>query len=169
MAKGKIFRNLSPYFFIAPAVFVLGFTCFYPVLKSFELSFYDWTLGTPMESRKYAGWENFAWAWQDPALLNSIRVTLVFTGCAVTAELLLGLVLAFLLEKGMKGIAFLRTVFIIPIMVAPVVVGLIWRYLFDVNYGLINYFVKLLGFPPKLWLGTPGLALPAIIITDIWQ
>jgi multiple sugar transport system permease protein len=54
-------------------------------------------------------------------------------------------------------------------MIAPVVVGLIWRYLFDANFGLINYLIQGLGFEPKIWLGTPGLALPAIIITDIWQ
>jgi len=147
----------------------MAFTCLYPVIKGFEMSFYDWSLGTPIESRKYIGWENFAWAWKDPALFNSIRVTLVFTGCSVTVQLILGLALAFLLEKGMKGIAVFRTVFIMPIMLAPVVVGLIWRYLFDANYGLINYFVQLFGFPPKIWLGTPGLALPAIIVTDIWQ
>jgi len=147
----------------------LGFTCLYPVVKGFELSFYEWNLGTPIASQKYVGWENFAWAWHDPAIFNSIKVTLIFTAFSVTAELLLGLTLAFLLEKGMKGIAIFRTVFIMPIMIAPVVVGLIWRYLFDANYGLINYFVQLLGFQPKIWLGTPGLALPAIIVTDIWQ
>ncbi len=69
----------------------------------------------------------------------------------------------------MKGIALLRTVFIVPIMIAPVVVGLLWRYLFDANFGLINFIVALFGFEPKVWLGTPGLALPAVIITDIWQ
>jgi multiple sugar transport system permease protein len=169
MAKKKVLRDLTPYFFVAPAVLILAFTCLYPVIKGFELSFYDWKLGTPMESRKFVGWENFAWAWNDPAIFNSIRVTSVFTAGAVTAELFLGLLLAFLLEKGVKGMAFLRTVFIIPIMIAPVVVGLIWRYLFDANFGLINYIVSLLGFEPKIWLGTPGLALPAIMITDIWQ
>ncbi|MBM4331966.1 MAG: sugar ABC transporter permease [Deltaproteobacteria bacterium] len=169
MAQQRLFKGITPYLFIAPAVFVMAFTCLYPVIKGFEMSFYDWSLGTPIESRKYIGWENFAWAWKDPALFNSIRVTLVFTGCSVTVQLILGLALAFLLEKGMKGIAVFRTVFIMPIMLAPVVVGLIWRYLFDANYGLINYFVQLFGFPPKIWLGTPGLALPAIIVTDIWQ
>ena len=73
------------------------------------------------------------------------------------------------MEKGIKGIALFRTVFIVPIMIAPVVVGLIWRYLFDANFGLINYIVQFFGFQPKIWLGTPGLALPAVIITDIWQ
>jgi multiple sugar transport system permease protein len=165
----RALKTLTPYCFLAPAVFVLGFACLYPVVKGFELSFYDWSLGTPITARKYIGWENFVWAWQDPALYNSIKVTLVFTVFAVSAELFLGLLIAFLLEKGMKGIAVLRTVFIMPIMIAPVVVGLLWRYLFDANFGLINHVVSLLGFTPKIWLGTPGLAMPAVIITDIWQ
>lgn len=169
MGNKGLFKGITPYLFVAPAVLVLAFTCLYPVIKGFELSFYDWSLGTPIESRKYIGWENFIWAWQDPALFNSIKVTLIFAVFAVTAELFLGLLIAFLLEKGIKGIAVLRTVFIIPIMIAPVVVGLLWRYLFDANFGLINHIVSLFGFEPIVWLGTPGLALPAIIITDIWQ
>ena len=169
MGNKGLFKGITPYLFVAPAVLVLAFTCLYPVIKGFELSFYDWSLGTPIESRKYIGWENFVWAWQDPALFNSIKVTLIFTVFAVTAELFLGLLIAFLLEKGIKGIVVLRTVFIIPIMIAPVVVGLLWRYLFDANFGLINHIVSLFGFEPIVWLGTPGLALPAVIITDIWQ
>jgi multiple sugar transport system permease protein len=169
MGNKGLFSGITPYLFVAPAVLVLAFTCLYPVIKGFELSFYDWSLGTPIESRKFIGWENFVWAWQDPALFNSMKVTLIFTIFAVTAELFLGLLIAFLLEKGIKGIVFLRTIFIIPIMIAPVVVGLLWRYLFDANFGLINHVVSLLGLEPKVWLGTPGLALPAVIITDIWQ
>ncbi|RPJ43225.1 MAG: sugar ABC transporter permease [Deltaproteobacteria bacterium] len=169
MGNKGLFKGITPYLFVAPAVLVLAFTCLYPVIKGFELSFYDWSLGTPIESRKYIGWENFVWAWQDPALFNSIKVTLIFAVFAVTAELFLGLLIAFLLEKGIKGIVVLRTVFIIPIMIAPVVVGLLWRYLFDANFGLINHIVSLFGFEPIVWLGTPGLDLPAVIITDIWQ
>jgi multiple sugar transport system permease protein len=169
MGNRGFFKGITPYLFVAPAVLILAFTCLYPIIKGFELCFYDWSLGTPIGSRKYIGWENFVWAWQDPAVFNSIKVTLIFTVCAVAAELFLGLVIAFLLEKGLKGIAFLRTAFIVPIMIAPVVVGLLWRYLFDANFGLINHVAQLLGFEPKVWLGTPGLALPAVIITDIWQ
>jgi multiple sugar transport system permease protein len=169
MGQQRLFRGVTPYLFVAPAVGILAFTCLYPVIKGFELSFYDWSLGTPISSRKYIGWENFAWAWQDPALFNSIKVTLVFTACSVLAELFLGLAIAFLLEKGIRGIAIFRTIFIVPIMIAPVVVGLLWRYLFDANFGLINYLVRLVGFEPKIWLGTPGLAMPAVIVTDIWQ
>jgi multiple sugar transport system permease protein len=169
MGQQRLFRGVTPYLFVAPAAGILVFTCLYPVIKGFELSFYDWSLGTPITSRKYVGWENFVWAWQDPALFNSIKVTLIFTACSVLAELFLGLAIAFMLEKGIRGIAVFRTIFIIPIMIAPVVVGLLWRYLFDVNFGLINYLVQLAGFEPKIWLGTPGLAMPAVIVTDIWQ
>src|SRR5512140_3349177 len=101
MGNKGLFKGFTPYLFVAPAVIVLAFTCLYPVVKGFELSFYDWSLGTPMESRKYVGWENFVWAWQDPAVFNSIKVTSIFTAAAVTAELFLGLAIAFLLEKGM--------------------------------------------------------------------
>jgi multiple sugar transport system permease protein len=169
MAQQRLFKGITPYLFVAPAVLVLAFTCLYPVIKGFELSFFEWSLGTPIESRKYIGWENFSWALHDPALYNSIKVTLIFTACSVTAELILGLAIAFLLEKGLRGIVLLRTAFIIPIMIAPVVVGLLWRYLFDANFGLINFVVRLFGFEPKVWLGTPGLAMPAVIITDVWQ
>ena len=97
MAHPRLFRGITPYLFVAPAVFVLAFTCLYPVMKGFELSFFDWSLGTPIESRKYIGWENFLWAVTDLALYNSIKVTLIFTVFAVTAELFLGLLIAFLL------------------------------------------------------------------------
>jgi len=73
MGNKGLFKGVTPYLFVAPAVLVLAFTCLYPVIKGFELSFYDWSLGTPIESRKYIGWENFVWAWQDPSLFNSIK------------------------------------------------------------------------------------------------
>ena len=88
MGQQRLFRGVTPYLFVAPAVGILVFTCLYPVIKGFELSFYDWSLGTPISSRKYVGWENFAWAWQDPALFNSIKVTLVFTACSVLGRTL---------------------------------------------------------------------------------
>ncbi len=118
MAHRGFFRGITPYLFIAPAVIVLAFTCLYPVLKGFELSFYDWKLGTSVATRTFVGWENFIWALHDPGLYNSIKVTLIFAVVAVTVELFLGLFLAFLLEKGIRGLAFLRTIFILPIMIA---------------------------------------------------
>jgi multiple sugar transport system permease protein len=66
MGQQRLFRGVTPYLFVAPAVGILIFTCLYPVIKGFELSFYDWSLGTPISSRKFVGWENFAWACRTP-------------------------------------------------------------------------------------------------------
>jgi ABC-type sugar transport system permease subunit len=102
------------------------------VIKGFELSFFDWKLGTPLESRKFVGWENFIWAWNDPGVFNSIKVTVIFAVSAVSVELCLGLILALLMEKGIKESPFFGR-FSSSRSIAPVVVGLIWRHLFDAN------------------------------------
>jgi len=87
----------------------------------------------------------------------------------LAAELLIGLMLALLAENNLKGLRIFRTVFLLPIMIAPVVVGVIWRYLFNPTYGIVNYLLGLLGFESVSWLSQPGTALTAIILTDIWQ
>lgn len=80
--------------------------------------------------------------------------------------MVLGVYLALILERPIRGAAMFRTALIIPLMVSPAVVGLIWRYLFDARSGMINCYLGTLGFEPVLWLADPEIAL---IITDIWQ
>ncbi|UCF91717.1 MAG: sugar ABC transporter permease [Desulfobacterales bacterium] len=162
-------NQLTPYFFIAPAVLIMGTACFYPVLHSMRLSFFDWSLGTPWLSREFLGLDNYVRIFTDPSVYTSLQVTLMFAGAVVAAELILGMALAFLVERGLRGLAVFRTIFILPMMIAPVVVGLIWRYLYDTRFGLINYFLRQIGLEPQLWLASPDLALPGIIIADIWQ
>jgi multiple sugar transport system permease protein len=162
-------NKLSPYMFLAPALVVMAVGSLYPVLYSARLSFFDWSLGTPWANREFVGLENYTRIFTDPSVFKSLVVTLSFAGAVVTAELILGIALALLVERGLRGLAVFRTIFILPMMIAPVVVGLIWRYLYDVRFGLINYFLQELGLKRQLWLASPDLALPAIIIADIWQ
>lgn len=100
---------------------------------------------------------------------TSVNVTLKFSLSVVIFEILLGLILALLLEEKMKGLRLFRTIFILPIMIAPVVVGLIWRFLYDPSFGLVNYFLGFLGIEQQAWLSDPALALPAVVLADIWQ
>ncbi len=162
-------NQLTPYFFIGPAVIVMGVACFYPVLHSMRLSFFEWSLGTQWSLREFVGLDNYIRIFSDPAVYTSLRVTLLFAAAVVTIELVLGIALALLAEKGIRGLSIFRTIFILPMMIAPVVVGLIWRYLYDTRFGLINYFLSQIGLEPQLWLASPDLALPGIIIADIWQ
>lgn len=165
----RFLGKYSPYSLLAPAVFILGLACIYPVVVGFQLSFYSWQLGIPWEEKTFVNLDNFITLFKSDAFYVILRVTLIFAFTVVISELGVGLALALLLEGKIKGLNIFRSIFILPMMIAPVVVGLIWRFLYDPYFGLINYFLKLVRITPKMWLATPSLALPAIIIADIWQ
>jgi multiple sugar transport system permease protein len=83
-------------------------------------------------------------------------------------ETILGLALAILMDSGIRWIGFVRTAYLLPIMTAPVVVALTWRAMFNNDAGWINYFLGLVRLPQPTWLGDPSLAMPAVIIADMW-
>ena len=95
-------------------------------------------------------------------------VTLKFAIIVVAIELLIGIGLALMLEGKIPGMSVLRTIFVLPMMIAPVCVGLIWRYMFDANAGPINTWLAATGWKPA-WLADDALAFFAVCITDVWQ
>lgn len=165
----RILNRLSPYVFIGPAAIVMAVACLYPVLTAGKLAFYDWSLGTAWESATYVGTSMLTAMLSDPAVFRSLVTTLLFAAIVVTCEMCLGICLALLLERPIRGMTVFRMFFILPMMVAPIVVGLTWRYLFDTQYGMINQMLELFGIGAKAWLADPQLAFVAIVIADIWQ
>jgi len=142
----------------------------YPVSMAFYLSFYDWRIGQDFGAAEYVGFFNFVRMMGDPQVWEVLWVTIRFGFWVITIEMTLGIALALLLEKPVRGASFFRTVFILPLMISPVVVGLIWRYLFDARIGWINYYLGAwFGIEPQVWLGDAQLAFFAIVLTDIWQ
>ena len=142
----------------------------YPVVQSLYLSFYDWKIGTPLSTAEGVGWANYIRMFTDPDVWESLWVTIRFGFWTISIEMTLGIALALLLEKPIRGASVFRTIFILPLMVSPVVVGLIWRYLFDARVGWINYYLGAwFGIEPQVWLGDAELAFFAIVLTDIWQ
>ena len=126
-------------------------------------------MGTPWSSARWVGWDNLVSAFSEPRVWSSLKITLLFAAVCVTAEMVLGIALALALEKPVRGQAVFRTLFILPMMVAPIAVGLAWRYLFDAQFGLVNAALQGLGVTPLTWLADPDLAFLAICIADIWQ
>jgi multiple sugar transport system permease protein len=158
-----------PWFYIGPAVLVMAAACLYPVISAFQLGFYDWSMGTPWSSAKWVGFDSFISAFSNPRVWSSLWTTLQFAAIAVTAEMVLGIALALALEHPVRGMSIFRTLFILPMMIAPIAVGLAWRYMFDAQFGLINAVLALFGVAAKGWLSDPSLAFTAIVIADIWQ
>ena len=160
----------TPFLYVLPAVLVMAFGLAYPIVDAVRLSFFDWPMGTDFASTaKFVGFDAFAAMLQSPQVWTSMGVTLAFIAIAVTAEMLLGIALALVLEKPVRGMRFFRTVFILPMMIAPICVGLIWRYLFDASFGPINQALALVGIAPHAWLADPQTAFAAMVVVDIWQ
>jgi multiple sugar transport system permease protein len=169
MATGIKRKHLSTYMFLLPAVVIMGSILLYPIINGLRLSFFEWQMRNLSKSPVWIGLRNYRELFADPFFWESFVVTLKFSFAVVVIELLVGMILALLLEKGIKGLRFFRTTFILPIMVAPVVVGVIWRFLYNPSYGKINYFITSLGFQSVGWLSDPNIALWSVIIADIWQ
>ena len=158
-----------PAVYLGPAVVVMAVACLYPLLSALQLGFYEWSLGTPWTEARWVGVDAFVAAFRDPAVWRSLMTTLMFAAVCVAAEMVLGIALALALEGQLRGMSFFRTLFILPMMIAPIAVGLTWRYLFDAQFGLLNALLGLLGAAPVAWLAQEHTALIAIIVADIWQ
>ncbi|MCZ8260091.1 MAG: sugar ABC transporter permease [Beijerinckiaceae bacterium] len=162
-------NRASPYLFLAPAAAVALVGLVYPMLRSVWLSFHEWSIGTPPESARFVGLDNYRWLLADDSFWISVGVTLVFAAAVVVLEVVLGVALALVLDRDLRGTSLFRTIFILPMMIAPIVVGLIWRFLYNEQFGPLSQALKALGLPGVPWLSSPDMALLSVIIADVWQ
>ncbi|MGL4974961.1 MAG: carbohydrate ABC transporter permease, partial [Bosea sp. (in: a-proteobacteria)] len=125
-------------------------------------------LGEEVSPQAFRGLAIFAEALGDSSVRESMYVTMKYAFVIVAIEMAVGIGLALLLEKPFRGMSFFRTLFILPMMIAPICVGLIWRYMFDANAGPINAWLKPFGITPT-WLADANLSFFAICVADVWQ
>src|SRR5476649_1328224 len=116
-------RRLTPYIFAAPAVLVMLFGLLYPVIEALRLSFYEVRLGEQTTPQAFRGLAIFAEALSDSSVLKSMAVTLEFSVVVVVVEMVLGVGLALILEKPLRGMIVFRTLLVLPMMIAPICVG----------------------------------------------
>lgn len=156
-------------FFLLPAISILLVTSVYPLGYSLSLSLFAWNMSIPNSRPVFVGLDNYAQLLKDPAFLSSLQVTFLFVTIAVAVELVLGLALALLVTSRLRGLAVIRVGLLIPMMMTPVVAGVLWRTLFHSAYGVVNPVLGVFGLPPREWLGDVDNALPAVIAVEIWQ
>jgi multiple sugar transport system permease protein len=162
-------EKIASVLFLAPAVLFLLFTSVYPLLYSLWLSFHQWNMTIPRSHPVWFGYKNYENLWHSDNFRNSLQVTLVFVVFSVAIEFVLGMGLALLATSSVKGMGVIRTVMLFPLMIAPVVSGVLWRTLFHSTYGVINYAIGAVGIGQQEWLGSTSQALPAVITVEIWQ
>ncbi len=159
----------TPMLFLLPSMLVMVLILLIPIIMGLRLSFFEWLLRNVADDPIFVGMRNYIELFKSENFRTSVSVTVRFVLSVVVIEIVVGLVLALLLESGLKGLRFFRTLFVLPIMVAPVVVGVMWRFMYNPAYGKINYFITSMGFEPVGWLSNPDIALFSVIIADVWQ
>lgn len=156
-------------YFILPALVIILAINIFPIIYAVWISFQNWSLAY-VRPPQYTGFYNYEDAlFFDDRFINAVFVSLKFVFLAVLIEFTLGFSLAFLFNQKLKALNFLRVVSLTPIMVMPVVSGLIWFYMFNENFGVLTYLVTLLGFDKPGWLTDPDIALFSIVLADVWQ
>src|SRR5690606_9123363 len=140
----------------------------YPIFYTIEISFSKFDLMT-FSAVEWVGWDNYRHVLDDYRFWSSMKVTLIYLAFALPLQIVLGFGIAFLINADWRGRGTVRALFIIPMVVAPVVAGGIWRMILDPLWGIMNWVIGLFGFGPLDWFGDPNLAMAAIVIIDTWR
>jgi multiple sugar transport system permease protein len=153
---------------VAPAVAFLLLISIYPLITSLYYSFTDFSLTTNRPPR-FVFLGNFRNLILDDRFWNSLKVTVIYTVGVVGVEMSIGLLLALSAMRNTRFRQVARSFLLVPMMLTPVVMGLMWKYMFNPENGIVNWVLGLLRIPGPVWLGDPGPALPAVMLIDVWQ
>ncbi|HEY8454903.1 MAG TPA: sugar ABC transporter permease [Actinopolymorphaceae bacterium] len=153
------------YWFASP--WIIGFLLFGggPVVASALISFTDWSL---LSSPHWVGLDNYRQLIRDPVFYVSLRNTLYFGVGSVLLGVVTSFLIAILLNQNVRGLAFFRTVFYLPSVVAGIATALLWVNILHPDFGLINYLLGLIGIQGPGWLASEAWAIPALILMSVW-
>lgn len=153
---------------VFPAVLVIFVIAVFPLCYAFFLSFFKYELATPMPM-KFVWFKNYAKVFTDSRFWSVMKVTVIIVGGGIVIQLIVGMVSALLLNKKFHGKKLLTAILLIPSVIAPVVVGFIFRMIFNDRYGPVNYFLSLLNIDPVSWLSRPTPAYFAVMLANGWE
>ena len=164
--------NRAAWFFLAPALALIGIFFFLPVAAAMLLSLTDFDLygiASPLNTR-FIGFRNYSRLLQTPDFWLALRNTFyfAFVGGPLTIAVSLGAALL-LSSKLVRFKGFFRTIYFTPFVTTLVAVAIVWRYLYHTRYGFFNYALSQIGIAPIDWLGDPRWAMPAIILMAVWK
>lgn len=158
-------RTITGYIFIMP--FILGFFLWFllPAGVAANLTFQKWNL---LSAPRYVGFENVEKLFNDPILAESLKATFIYTLGSVPLGLVFAFFLALLINTKIHGIALFRTIYFLPSIVPAVASAVLWAWIFNTEFGLLNAGLEVIGLPKIAWLQEPGWAMVAFIIMGVW-
>src|SRR5258708_29396830 len=159
-------RQRRYYLFIIPALVVIGAVIIFPWLFTVWMSAFDWRIGS---GAHFVGLENYVKLATNQRFLESIVHTFYFTLLAVIAPLLLGTAAALIFHREFPLRGVLRGIFTMPMMATPVAIALVWTMMFHPQQGVLNYLLSLVGLPPSLWVYSPTLVIPSLVLVEVWH
>jgi multiple sugar transport system permease protein len=162
-------KQWSAYLFLAPTMILFGIFTVAAVIYAFYLSFHEWNILEP--AKPFVGLDNYSRLLGDERFGGAIVNTLYYTAASVPLTMGLGLLIALLLNNQIRARGFFRTLFYLPVVTPLVIAAIIWKWVYNGDFGLLNYYLIQLGVidEPLLWLADPNLAMPAVIITSVWK
>jgi multiple sugar transport system permease protein len=157
------------YLMLIPTFALFGVVTVYPLIHALELSFHSMNLLKPSLGRNWVGLRNYREMLLNPLFWNALKITLTFAAGTVVLQFLLGMIIALVLNKEFRGKNLARTTVLLPLLITPVIIGLMWRWLLNPEVGLINYLLGLVGVPTRSWLGNASYALASVVAVDVWH
>jgi multiple sugar transport system permease protein len=163
--KIQLEDSLSPYLFLLPYLLVFTLFRFGPSLVGVGISLLKWNI---MGQPSFVGFRNYQLLARDPQFFTAFKNTLYFMLLTAPALVILGLLLALLVNQPLRGRLAARTIVLTPYVVMSTVVGVVWLWIFNKDVGILNYYLGYLGLQPIPWLSSPSAAMPAVALTTLW-
>jgi multiple sugar transport system permease protein len=149
-----------------PAMVVIGTVILFPWLFTLWMSAFDWKIGSVAH---FVGVDNYVKLASNQRFIESIVHTFYFTALAVVVPLVLGTMAALIFHREFPFRGVLRAVFIMPMMATPVAIALVWTMMFHPQQGVLNYLLSLVGISPLLWVYSPTLVIPSLVLVEVWH
>ena len=158
-----------PIILILPSIVVLCISTLYPFIYNLHTSLFCYNLSDPPDRKPFIGIQNYVTVLYDESFWASVRRAVYFIGGAVSLEFLLGFGIALLLGKKSRFRDALRIILMIPMMLTPVTVALMFRIMLNPSIGIVNYVLSVLGLPTSSWASSSRTVIPTLILVDAWQ
>jgi multiple sugar transport system permease protein len=164
----NILAKAEPYLFLTPAFAILLIFLIFPLFWNIYISFHDVSFITILKNWEYSGWTNFVDLLNDPNFYTSLRTTVLFVAGSVALQFTIGMLMAVLLSQKVRAAGVLRAIFIIPWTISAVIAAFSFKFIFDYNFGILNYIFQQIGLQPVGWLSDPNIVIWSLVIANVW-